>query len=171
MVTIDELFSSPPMSWDLKEETTLSEAEILTARVVASMRTGLNRQSGTPDAKKCDRDGFEIDLDGVGGEMAFAKLKNLCPDLGALPRSGGHDFLTKNGRTLDVKTTSVKHGNLLVGENKANAPSDFYVLMTGKFPTYEYVGWASSKQVFKAENLVDLGYGKVYRVWRKDLRK
>ena len=154
------------------EEVTLDEAEMLTARVVASMRTGLNRQNGTPDGKRCDRDGFDVDLDGVGGEMAFAKLKNLCPDLGALPRSGGHDFLARNGRhTIDVKTTSMKDGNLLVGENKAGAPSDFYVLMEGKFPSYEYVGWANSKHGFKEDNLVNLGYGMVYRVWRGELAK
>lgn len=147
----------------------LDAAEQLTARVIASMRSGLNRVNGTPDAKKCGKDGYEVDLEGVAGEMAFAKLKNLCPDLGALPRSGGHDFLTQDGKTLDVKTTSLDEGNLLVSESKAAAPSDFYVLMTGQFPNYRYVGWASSKKVFREENLVDLGYGSCFRVMREDL--
>ena len=148
----------------------LDAAEQLTARVIASMRAGINRVNGTRDGKRCDQDGFDVDLAGVGGEMAFAKLKNLCPDLGALPRSGGHDFLTQDGKTLDVKTTALEDGNLVVGENKAAAPSDFYVLMIGKFPTYRYAGWASCKKVFQPENHVDLGYGKCYRVWREDLK-
>tara|TARA_Y100000310_G_scaffold339078_1_gene430616 strand:+ start:1031 stop:1489 length:459 start_codon:yes stop_codon:yes gene_type:complete len=150
---------------------TLNEAEQLTARVVASMRSGLNRCAGTVDAKRCDRDGFEVDLDGVAGEMAFALLKNLCPDLGALPRRGGHDFTTHDNQTIDVKTTSREKGNLLVGENKRQSPSDWYALMVGSFPTYEYVGSASKEQVFKEENLEELGYGKVYRVLRTELRR
>lgn len=147
----------------------LDESERLLARVVAAMRTGLSRISGTPDSKRSNRDGFEIDLEGVGGELAFAKMMNLFPDFGALPRSGGRDFTSRKKQSIDVKTTDHPNGNLLVSTSKVSDPCDLYVLMIGAFPSYEYVGYAPKETVFMESNHVTLPHGKAYRVMREEL--
>ena len=127
------------------EEITLNDGEQVTARMVANMRTGLNRIKGVRDAKKSPRDAYDIELDGIGGEMAFAKMRNLCPDLNVLPRKGGHDFTTHKGNTVDVKTTPLDKNDLLVMANKAD--------------------------VFLESNLVDLGHGMTYKVPQERLTR
>ena len=163
---------SPPRPTRTKGiETTLSEGEQLLARVIASLRQGVNRMKGVAISQMSPRDGFAIDLDGIGGELAYAKLMNLCPDLDVLPRKGSHDFTTIFNESVDVKTRNEDWHDLLVEKGKKKNPSDLYVQMIGKFPTYAYQGASSKDEVFLDSNLTDLGRGEGYLVPQARLKR
>jgi len=106
MTNIHELFP-PPSTPEVSEEAqtiTLDDGEQLLARQIASLRMHLNRLSKVRNAKFSNRDDYDIELEGFGGELAYAKLMNLCPDLNVLPRRGGHDFVNVFEESVDVKT-------------------------------------------------------------------
>ena len=85
---------------------TLCESDQIAISMIASLKNGLNFANGVKNQRITkSRSDFEIHLDGLGGEMAFAQLFNLCPTIGVLPKRGGADFVTPKNQTLDVKTT------------------------------------------------------------------
>jgi hypothetical protein len=149
---------------------TLTPEEVTLVRIIASLKAGVSRSMHVPDAKRDPRDGFDLDLLGVAGELAFAKRFNLYPDLTFSPRSLGHDFLTAKGKTVDVKTTDRQDGRLLVTPKKKAEPSDVYFLICGDVPRFELKGYATAEQVFDDGNLVNLGRGDCYAVEQKDLK-
>ena len=102
--------------------------------------------------------------------MAYGKMTNLFMDVDVFPRRGGHDFITRAGRTVDVKTTPNPNGDLLVAPRKKGDPSAYYVLMIGDFPTYYCAGWAKKDEVFLDSNLTDLTHGATYLVPRSELK-
>jgi hypothetical protein len=140
---------------------TLNAAEQKLARFLALSRTSINRQAGVTNAKRADLTDAEIDLDGVGAELAWCRLANVYPDLTLSPRSGGADA-TWAGRTVDVKTTRYVTGKLIAVPSKVHAPCDLYALMIGTFPTYRFVGLATADHLLAAENIRNLGHGPTY---------
>jgi len=153
------------------DEITLDDEEQTLVRVLAALRNGNNLINSVRSAKMSPRGDYEVNLDGMGGEYAFAKIKNLCPDFGIGPRSGGHDFLDRKGNTVDVKTNPREDGDLLVRASKKDRPSDWYVLMTGEFPRYSYRGYVHGRELFSDSRLVDLGHGDTYLFPQKELTK
>jgi hypothetical protein len=159
-----------------KDIITLTEGEIMLARTIASMRTGLNRitKVGQP-MHIANRDDFTNDLLGVCGEIAFAKRLNIYLDLSFNPRSGGSDFILKEGKTADVKTTDREDGRLVVPIWKSKKPSDFYVLVTGQIPAtsraaeFTVRGYAPATEVFASK--IDLGYGPCFGLTQDKLHK
>lgn len=108
------------------------------------------------------------DLEGIGGELAFCKLVGAYPDLTLKPRHGGLDTIWRGWR-IDVKTTSVLTGHLLVSRQKAYGEVDRYVLMIGTFPTYRLAGYAESRELLIENNLRDFGYGLSYALSQDQL--
>ena len=140
---------------------TLNEVEQRLAKYLATSRTAANRGAGVMNGKLSTQSDAEIDLDGVGAELAFCRLMNVYPDLSLDLRSGGADCIWA-GRTLDVKQTRYHAGRLIAIRKKAVHPCDLYALMIGAFPTYRFAGMATSDQLFAAERLHDLGRGVGY---------
>ena len=104
-----------------------------------------------------------IDVDGVGSEMAAAKVLNVYYDIetdfqaSELPT---HDLMYK-GKTVDVKTTKYKTGRLIVMPHKKNDQCELYLLVVGEFPEYTVVGCATYDEIVKEENWGDpFGRGK-----------
>jgi hypothetical protein len=159
-----------------KDIITLTDGEVMLARTIASMRTGLNRVTkvGQP-MSIANRDDFTNDLLGVCGEIAFAKRLNIYLDLSFNPRSGGSDFVLKNNQTADVKTTDRWDGQLVVPKWKRKNPSDYYVLVTGQIPVtsrpaeFTIHGYASAEEVFASP--IDLGYGPCFGLTQDKLHK
>lgn len=50
----------------------------------------------------------------------------------------------------------------MVKTSKIKKPCDIYVLMVGKFPVYNYRGFATGQELLVEENLGDLGHGPSY---------
>lgn len=93
----------------------------------------------------------ENDLFGYGAEMAFCKLVNTYPDLSWHSRTGGLDSRLPDGTRVDVKYSSNPKGDLLVRKDrKKPGEIDIFALLTGEFPRYYFVGYATEAEVFAA---------------------
>ena len=132
----------------------------------------VNIHSGRYHDRNCgpkNKSPWERDLEGFAGEYVVAKVLNVFSSFNCdIDR---FDAIGRTGATIDVKTTDNLSGNLLVPLGKAKDPCDVYVLVVGKFPTYEVKGYARKEEVFKEENIQDFGYGLTYVVRREDLHE
>lgn len=147
---------------------TLDPSEVMLARMIAALRTGINRINNVVNPKFKESDDFHNDLVGVCGEIVFAKHFNVYMDLNLEPRSGSHDFTMASGKTVDVKTTELDHGRLIVPEWKSKkGKSDIYVLVTGQIPTFTIRGYATADEVFSS--VIDLGYGPCFGLQQDQL--
>jgi hypothetical protein len=134
----------------MKIELTASEMAI--ANVVAAMRTTCNRAAGIVERKIGHHSSYQMDVDGFAAELAFCKAMNLNPDLAITPQSLTHDCLSRNGKTIDVKTTRCEGGRLLVTPNKKDSQTQIYVLVVGTPPAFNVIGYANKEEVFADRN-------------------
>jgi len=141
---------------------TLDQGQQAVARLLAQLRHQNNRANGVPDRKVGQQPPDYTDLNGIGGELAFCILANVCPDMSISPRSGSYDCLL-NGYRVDVKTTRyVRTPMLCVYIGKRLSDADIYVLMVGEMPVYRCAGWTWADELLRRENIRDLGYGPTY---------
>lgn len=147
----------------------LTDAEILMLTVLGGMRSIVARSAGVVDAKMGSQDGMSADVDGLMGEYAFCKWKNIFPDLVPSPRTGSADCVSK-GQRIDIKSTRYSTGRLLA-TLKDNPDVDIYVLAIVKDKEVDFVGWATKSELCSEENIKDLGHGKGYCLEQSQLRK
>jgi len=136
----------------------LSGVELFICRVLGVMRRS-SAMGQVVDQQMGKQDVWAIDMDGVIGELCVAKAMNVCPDLTIGVRSGGADLLSREKKTIDIKTTRHKNGRLLSTLSKQKNPCDVYVLVIVDDNGGDIVGWASKEELFLEENKIDLGYG------------
>jgi len=148
---------------------TLEPSEVMICNLVGRMRSLIARGCGVRDAKKGPQDGSDADVVGVMAEFAFAKKYNVFPDLGLSPRSGGADGIIGSKR-YDIKATTHLNGRLLC-TTKTNNDVDIYVLAIVTGATVDFVGYATSEQLRREENLIDLGHGTGYGLSQDKLEK
>lgn len=148
----------------------LNDIEQKIVQYIARSRFEVNRKNGVKNSRKGKQSDHSTDLDGFGGEFAFCKLFNLYPDLEVKVTSqetDSGDCILK-GKKIDIKTTKYKTGKLICTLWK-NDEIDYYALMVGEFPSYEFKGFAKASDVKKEENIINLGRGKLYAVEQKFL--
>ena len=142
-------------------------------RVVADflggMRSLINRRSNVGDAKIGPQDGVQADKDAVLGELAFARWKNVYPDLSLAARSGSYDLIV-NGYKFDVKTTRYVDGRLLA-TTKKNPDVDIFALAILLEDRVVFPGYALAEELYRDERLLDLGHGAGYAMAQAELRK
>jgi len=138
----------------------LSDQELLMLKTLGGMRSLVSRAAGVKDAKMGTQSGLEADIDGMIGEYAFCKWKNIFPDLVPWNKSGGADCIC-NGRKIDIKTTRHKNGRLLA-TLKNNPDVDTYVLAILDGTEVDFVGWANKTDLCTPENIKNLGHGNGY---------
>ncbi len=128
----------------------------------------IGRQSATSVVDQAvTKDQSKI-IDGFAGEIAFCKIHNCY-----LPKSSESrpwDVMI-GGKTIDIKTTQIKRGLLLVKYATESNPADLYALIIGNGRRFEYMGYATKKQMFAKSSLGDLGYGPVWMLEQSDLNK
>lgn len=142
---------------------TLTKVERQIAVFMACERVINAERQGLHEAKVGSQSSIESNIEGMAGEIVVAKYLNLYPDMDlqeTLP--GSVDLISKDGKRIDVKTTKYKNGKLLATLKKGKTPADVYFLVTGQFPSYSIIGWTWSSDLFKDENIVDLGHGDTY---------
>lgn len=111
----------------------------------------------------------ETQLEGMGAEIAAAKILNVWPDLDHSDAEI-HDFYV-NRWTVDVKATKYPYGKLILPIHKSTEKAcDYYVLMTGTFPKYRFAGAASKKELINKKNISSLGYNKIYMLEQHELK-
>jgi hypothetical protein len=129
------------------------------AKTLGTARHDSNRAAGVPLDFNGDNDPYEMDIEGVAGEMAFAqhvdadeseweKIRTIKPT-SALK---GEDYgdCDWNGYSWDIKTTPYNSGHVLVMTSKLMSDKiDGYVLMVGSKGEYECRGCISHARVLK----------------------
>ena len=139
----------------------LNSCEQKLAHFVAKHRNGSNRHFNISNLKISAQSAHTVDLEGVAGEIAFARLFNVYPDLDTdrPPPHPMYDSVIEGGHRIDVKTTKYANGKLLVDARKGRKVEavDFYALMTGEFPgPYTYRGMMSRKDLIIPTRIQEL---------------
>jgi Family of unknown function (DUF5843) len=148
----------------------LNAGEMHVCRLIGFLRRSINLNK-TKDQQVGKQDPWDIDMDGVIGEFCVAKVLNVCPDFSIHARSGGDDLILPNGKSIDVKTTRLKQGNLLATLSKVSSQSDVYILAIVDDRGCDVEGWVSKEQLFKNENVKNLGHGNTYFLSKEQLNK
>lgn len=102
---------------------------------------------------------------GFMAEYAFSKQFNLHLDIIGNLEKDSFDFISREGATIDIKSTDRKDGNLVVPK----LMHDVYVLAIVDGNTVDLVGYATKEMILEAGKK-DLGKGPVWFVNRKELK-
>lgn len=149
----------------------LDQTEVLVAEIIGKMRQIVDDVCSIKDGKfKRDVSPHRVHALAMIAEIAWAKWQNVFPCLSLIPRSGTADNVTR-GRKVDIKATDRLDGRLLVMLNKTLADADIYVLAIVADNVVDFVGYATAQDVFRPENIKDLGYGPTYVIERSALRR
>lgn len=146
----------------------LTDSEQKIATYLAKTKFKTSRERGITNNKKGPQSNYETDLEGVGSEMAAAKILNLWPDL-QIESINDHD-LTLGNITIDVKATKYKNGKLIVGIHKKQKPCDYYMLMIGSFPEYTCAGFCKKEDILNNNTITDLGWGPLHALQQSSLK-
>lgn len=136
----------------------ITELEMLTISMVSNLRGIGSRIAGVADGKISDKNGSEIEFEGMLGEFAFCKHYNIFFDFTPSPRSGSYDCMLNNKR-IDIKATKYKTG-VLIGKQPRNNDIDIYVLAILDFKkngvNVYFPGYATSDELYDEKNLTFL---------------
>lgn len=140
----------------------LTESEVHFLRTIASTRSYFSRKNNVVDQKfASDKSGFQIDFDGCLSEYAFCKWHNITFSLSFDNYTPGQPDCIYKNLTIDVKSTRLKSGRLVVKLNPA--PVDMYVLAIVQDDyTIFFPGYIRSEDLKKQENIRNLGTGDSY---------
>ena len=97
---------------------------------------------------------------GFRGELAFAKLYNLDPTDVTVYADDGIDYILPDGRTVDVKLSTYKNGDLIF-DSFDKFKSDIAVLVYGSYDEsyVDIAGWVTKDQFIERCDERDYGYG------------
>lgn len=133
---------------------TLTDNDLMICRVIGNMRTMCSRANNVNDVQIGKQDAWMTDEWGVIGEYAFCKLHNIFFDCAVSPRSGSYDCLYK-GKRLDIKTTTLPHGQLIAVQ-KINSDIDVFVMAILEGNTVSFPGFMTANEFYSDENLLTL---------------
>jgi hypothetical protein len=144
----------------------LTEVEQQLAKIHATVSEQYSRSHNYDTTNKRDeRSHLELHYQGFGAELAVARVLNIYPDMSS--DYSEYDLLWE-GKTINVKSTKYPNGRLLIPEYQGRT-ADWYILVTGEMPEYIIRGVAHADQVFRKENIGDLGKGKAYMMEQNEL--
>ena len=150
----------------------LTDQEQDTVKRMAEERDANARKYKLATEKVVNLSSYQMDLEGAGAELVACQILGVEPDTETREGTGEnfpkHDLMYE-GVTIDVKTTKVQHGQLIVKKYKALNPCDWYMLVIGPFPEYWLAGFAHKSQVFKPENIKNFGWKDVYAIHQPSL--
>ncbi len=155
---------------DIDHSVSLNDLEIELAKELAYRRYHECETKNVVNRKMASRKtNKEVSESGTLSEIAFCKMMNCYPDLSYHPRKGSADCYI-DGVAIDIKTTKMNEGQLLVTpKKKYDGGIDVYVLMTGLDRKFTYKGWMKSEEVYQDHNMTDLGYGPTYAIKQQEL--
>lgn len=147
----------------------LSDTEINIINVIGTTRYNITSQQGT-ERKQSGANALNMSIDGVFSEYAVAKWMNVHFDFNCDYRKFGADLKGRTGKTIDVKSTRTKGGNLNAVIWSINKPADIFILTEIGLDFVEIVGWIERENFLIDSNLSDVGNGSFYTMPRSKLR-
>jgi hypothetical protein len=133
------------------------------ARLLGKLRTKMCAEAGlitTTTAAGYDQE--EINIRGVAGELAFAMMFNVCPDMTVNVRKGGADCRLPGDLYVDVKTSNYPTPDLMCNLTKRAADDLIFVQMHLDWPRVAFVGWEWSTVVIQPKYIRDTKNGERY---------
>ena len=147
----------------------LTKSELIFCKLVGKMRYQTT-SSACEEQIQSELNPELISIDGVIGEYCVAKQLNLHFSLNTdLRVDWGADLITHEGKTIDVKTTRLKGGNLVATLTSNKKNFDIYVLCVLEPDGCEIVGWVSGNQFLTPEHIVRGNKGDYYKMSRDKL--
>jgi len=113
---------------------TLTDSEVMAVGVAGALRQCRAVVNGDSHAHNFKGDGFQIHVDGLGAEMAVARLLDLYYD----PFAPQRDRDRGDVRGLHVRSTGHEAGCLIMHRGD---PHGVYLLVIGTLPTYRLAGF------------------------------
>lgn len=132
--------TAKPMKVELSNPEFLNAINIGVLRHYSSIKKGLRDAHGA----KTDN-GWDMHIEGACGEAAVAKALNIYWSCTINTFKSGGDV----GNTIQVRTRSKDYYELIV--RKDDRDDDVFVLVTGKAPSFNVVGWILGKDAKKKE--------------------
>ena len=146
----------------------LSPSELRMCRFIGAMRYATTNDACAEQIQS-DLDPLGIVVDGVIGEYCVAKHLNLHFSMDTDLRDWGADLISKNGKTIDVKTTKFKNGRLFATKTSQKKDFDIYILCELNEDGVDIVGWIYRNEFIKDENLIDGKKGQYYAIHNSKL--
>ncbi len=132
----------------------LSIAEQKVAKFLGESRYKFARNNNLPDKQAGEQDKVQMDIDGIGAEIAFCKMMNVYPDLEIGQTNEADAWTPGKMGSVDVKTTRHLRGRLIAARHKLDIERpDSYALMICEWPNYRFVGWATTEELLDEKNL------------------
>jgi hypothetical protein len=136
----------------------ISEALVEEAYALGKERHLLCRRNGVHDNQQSGGSWYQVDGEGVCGEMAFATLVDADEEEWDRIRKqtiqsavGGTDTgdCKYKGYNFDVKTTKYATGHLILTQSKLDNLADAYALMVGFRGVYIFAGAISRERILR----------------------
>lgn len=122
----------------------LSQTECQLAELIGRKRREISLEYDRETRRDFTPLGVDNDIEASAAEMAVAKLLNIYPEwsptTGEVPRFD----LSWRGHKVDVKSTRVPDGNLLIPYLDESV---IYFLVRGPMPTYKVMGFIEGDRV------------------------
>jgi hypothetical protein len=151
----------------------LTQLEMQFACLAALGRHDMARQKGRPDMKIGPQAAFTTDLVGILGELAVAKYFQVYPDISwSQETATGEADMIVNDARIDVKTTDLEGGHLIVRQEHKDHDIDCYILAIAslkRMPMVRLAGWAIPEEMFRDERLTDFGHAVSYAMTQEEL--
>jgi hypothetical protein len=141
------------------EQCELSKTELRIASYVGRSRHEYNESQNIRDQRASKKmSSIDIHIQGAEGELAFCKLAGTYPHLTIQENKYTDiDTVLPGGVTVDVKTTNVSYGRLLVSTSKKLNTTNvgcFALMLKGAGGVYQFRGYMPTGEVLK-ENRID----------------
>mgnify|MGYP003151594174 CR=1 FL=1 len=144
----------------------LNKQEVAIGTWIGNERQSIAERRNLNNLNQCGKNDNFLHINGALGELAFSKLFCVYPEsmLDELGNKMTYDVWVNDLGGVDIKTTSNLKGSLNVEFHKRDYPADYYALMMGNNDTFFYAGIIHKDEVFKEENLKNVGNGDFYSV-------
>ena len=149
-------------------EIKLSESEMNICKYIGTMRNAITSAQGTEMKQDQSKDSLQMSIDGVITEYACAKDLNLHFNYDCTYRKFGADLISKNGKSVDVKSTK-PGGNLNAVLWSVNKQTELYILTELSDNIVRLVGWIDGSVFITDKNIKDVGNGSFYSLSRDRL--
>jgi hypothetical protein len=125
----------------------LSRQELFICEYFGTMRRK-NAMQFNVDRQVSKQNPYDMDIDGFKGEFIVAKYLNLMPDFTLNERKNPVDLWLK-GKSIDVKATRNKLGNIYVTMYHKKNPCGYYIQTVVDDLGGLIRGWISGEDLFK----------------------